>query len=69
LTRCNQSDLAASHNNIGNLLIATGDPAAALVVHRKALAIRQTLVRGTPTLASYQQDLARSHNSISWSRS
>ena len=42
-----QADLASSHNNIGNLLDRTGEPAKALESHVRALAIRRA-GRGQP---------------------
>jgi tetratricopeptide (TPR) repeat protein len=56
-----QRDLATSHNNLGNLLLATGDPAGARASYEAALAIRRRLADAHPAVTDYQQDLAVSH--------
>ena len=53
-----QSDLATSHNNIGNLLSDTGKPAEALKAYESALAIRRKLADANPTVTQFQSDLA-----------
>jgi tetratricopeptide (TPR) repeat protein len=56
-----QRDLAASHNNTGNLLNDIGRPDAALESYTKALAIRERLARENPTITRHQLDLAERH--------
>jgi serine/threonine protein kinase len=58
-----QSDLAASHNNIGVLQRATGHPDQALESHGKALAIWERLARENPSATEFQGCLALSHYS------
>ncbi|HZU37168.1 MAG TPA: tetratricopeptide repeat protein, partial [Gemmataceae bacterium] len=59
-----QSDLAATHNNIGNVLRDTGKPGQALASYRKALATRQKLAEANPAVVQYQSDVAATHNNI-----
>ena len=61
-----QSSLATSHDMIGVLLRETGDPAASLESHAKAMSIRQKLVDANPGIASYKSALAGvMHNTAS----
>lgn len=55
-----QSDLAYSHNNIGNLLSATGKPAEALASYEKARDILQKLADANPKIPNYRSGLAGS---------
>ncbi len=59
-----QSGLAGSHNNIGNLLSATGKPGEALAAYEKEREIRERLVAANPTVTDFQSDLAASHLNI-----
>jgi tetratricopeptide (TPR) repeat protein len=59
-----QQRLAAGHNNIGHVLIQTGQLAEALAAHRQARETRERLVRDNPTVTEYQSDLAASYISI-----
>ena len=59
-----QSDLARSHNNIGDVQSATGHPDQALESYGKALAIQERLARENPSVTEFQSDLAASHNNI-----
>ena len=43
-----QSDLASSHNNIGDLQLEMGRPVEALASYEQALAIRERLARENP---------------------
>ena len=45
-----QQDLANTHENIGNLLSATGESFGAGEAHGKALAIRQKLADANPSV-------------------
>jgi tetratricopeptide (TPR) repeat protein len=58
------SDLATSHNNIGNLLSETGKPAEALKASESALAIRRKLADDQPTVTRFLSDLTTSHSNI-----
>ncbi len=53
-----QSELAASHVNIGNLQRNTRQMEPALKSYGKALAIRERLVRDNPRVTEFQSDLA-----------
>jgi hypothetical protein len=59
-----QEALSASHHNIAYLLWQAAKPAEALVAYEKALAIRQKLVAGNPTVPQFQSDLAARHQEI-----
>ena len=59
-----QSDLAASHNNLGNLLGATGQIDAARKAYEAALPIWEKLADAHPTVTQYQSDLAASHTNL-----
>jgi serine/threonine-protein kinase len=56
--------LAATHNNIGIVLVVTGKPVEALAAHEKALAIKQKLTDASPAVTQFQSDLAMSHHNI-----
>ena len=52
-----------SHNNIGNVLTATGKNEAAVESYRQAIAIRERLVKENPTAEEIASELAESvHN-------
>jgi serine/threonine protein kinase len=59
-----QQDLAASHNNLGNLLSQFGDQNAARAAHEVGLAIQKKLVEQFPDVPEYQHGLAASHNNL-----
>ena len=59
-----QSDLAASYNNIGLLLNATGKPDDALEALESSIKIWQKLVDANPTNTQFQSDLAAGQNNI-----
>jgi tetratricopeptide (TPR) repeat protein len=59
-----QSDLAISHNNIGNLLHNTGRSDAALEAHTKALAIRERLAREHPESPDHACELGGTLNNL-----
>lgn len=52
-----QRDLSLSLNNVGDVLLAQGDPAGALKAHREAQTISQRLVQADPSNATWQRDL------------
>jgi tetratricopeptide (TPR) repeat protein len=56
--------LAQSHHNIGILLTEGRKPAEALAAYRKAVTIRQQLVKANPAVPDYHRDLANSQNNI-----
>ena len=53
-----RSDLAASHNALGNLLADTGRPVEAEAEYRKSLAIRQKLADDNPSNTALGNRLA-----------
>jgi tetratricopeptide (TPR) repeat protein len=59
-----QSDLALSHNSIGDVLWQTGKPEEALASERQALAIWQKLADANPAVTDFQRGLARCRNDI-----
>ena len=59
-----QRDLAASYQNIGVTLSATGRPTLAMASYKQALAIFERLVRENASVSQFQQDLAGAHTSI-----
>src|SRR5207302_9802369 len=64
-----QSELAASHEGIGLLLLMwMGKPAEALTASRKALAIQQKLADANPAVIAFHNNLAIIHHNIGWCR-
>ena len=59
-----QSELAASHHNIGDALMESGKPAEALEAYEAALAIRERLAREHPESPKYASDLGGLPNNI-----
>jgi eukaryotic-like serine/threonine-protein kinase len=59
-------ELAASYNNLGNLLKETGRVALAERAYRDALTGRQQLAKAFPESAVYRLDLAGSYNNLGW---
>jgi tetratricopeptide (TPR) repeat protein len=59
-----QRDLAASHEESGNVQRAQGNLAAALVTYRAALAIRVGLAKADPANTAWQRDLSVSYENI-----
>jgi serine/threonine-protein kinase len=59
-----EKGLAGSHNNLGNLLLNTGDPAGALKSLLRANELQERAARANPTAVDYQRDLAKTHYNI-----
>jgi tetratricopeptide (TPR) repeat protein len=59
-----QSDLAQSHNDVGVVLRAIGEPEEALASFRKALVIQQELADANRAVTWFQSRLAVSHNDV-----
>ena len=59
-----QSDLAKSHNQIGNLLTDTGQPTEALKWFRRSLELRERLAADNPTVTIHQSELANASDNI-----
>jgi len=59
-----QRDLSVSQDRVGNVLLALGDLAGALVSYRDSLAVRQRLVAADPGNTEWQQYLGVSHNKV-----
>ena len=59
-----QRNLASSHNNIGNLLRATGRSAEAHGEYEAGLAIWKRVVVANPTVIQFQSHLASAYNNI-----
>src|SRR5207245_5524458 len=57
-------DLSASHDRIGDMLIAQGKLKEALVSYRRGLEIAETLAKRDPGHAGWQRDLAVSYHKI-----
>jgi tetratricopeptide (TPR) repeat protein/tRNA A-37 threonylcarbamoyl transferase component Bud32 len=57
-------ELAASHNNLGNLLSDTGRLKEAEAAYAYAVAIFERLATEFPTRSEFRQELARSHNNL-----
>ena len=55
-----QRDLSVSHNKIGDVQQAQGDPAMALTSYQASLAISDRLTKADPGNAGWQRDLALS---------
>jgi hypothetical protein len=53
-----QRDLSVSHERIGDVLVAQGDGAGALLAYRKGLEIAEALAGSDPANALWQTDLA-----------
>lgn len=53
-----QKDLAVSHERIGDVLLAQGQPTAALTSFRNALAAREKLAAAAPSNELVQKELA-----------
>jgi tetratricopeptide (TPR) repeat protein len=59
-----RQELAMTHNNLGNLLQATGRVAEAEKAYRQALQLRERLVAEHPQVPQYRQELATTHNNL-----
>ncbi len=59
-----QRDISASHNRIGNMLLAHGDGPGALAAFRKGLAITEILAAPDPANTLGQRDLSVGYNKI-----
>jgi len=59
-----EKGLAGSHNNLGNLLLNTGDPAGALKSLLRANELQERAVRANPADIDCQRDLAKTHYNI-----
>jgi tetratricopeptide (TPR) repeat protein len=59
-----RQELARSHNNLGNLLSATGRLKEAEAAYGEALALRKQLAADFPSRPEFRQELARSHNDL-----
>ena len=59
-----RSDLAASHNALGNLLADTGRPVEAEAEYRKSLAIRRKLADDNPSNTALGNRLALGHYNL-----
>jgi tetratricopeptide (TPR) repeat protein len=56
--------LGTAYHRFANMLSQTGDPAWALKVYGKALAIRQKLADANPKIPDYRNDVASSQSNI-----
>jgi eukaryotic-like serine/threonine-protein kinase len=56
-----QSELASAYEKVGTL---TWDVSARLNIHRKALALAESMVQGDPANKKYREQLAASHSSV-----
>ena len=59
-----RQDLAAIHNNLGNLLRDLGKRADAATAYRDALKIETQLAGDLSTAMQYRQDLGNSQNAV-----
>jgi hypothetical protein len=58
-----QRDLSVAYVEVGNVLVAQGDLAAALQAYRDSLGIRERLAKADPGNAGWQRDLSVSYDS------
>ena len=56
-----QRDLSASHNRVGDVLLAQGDAVGALEAYRETLRVHERLAAQDPTNADWQRDLSVSY--------
>ncbi len=56
--------LASSHNNLGLLLVGSGDRAGAEQAHRAGLSLDEKLMADYPGVPKYRLNLASSHNNL-----
>ena len=62
--RTYRKNLAASHNNLGVLLVELGNREPAVAAYARALELREQLTAEFSNVPAYRQDLAASHNNL-----